>query len=184
MRSHDAEGFGTGSAGLKAGVGNRVNHTKTLGICVGSATLSMVTLTKDFAGNASISGVDIKAHHGNPRQALEDAIKGLNRKDYDKVAVTGRRFRRLVNLTSIPEPEAVEHAFLHVNGKGRHVQAIVSAGSETFLLYMIGRDNRISSVHAGNKCASGTGEFFLQQIKRMGMDIGGCREAVRIRGAL
>ncbi|MEW6333966.1 MAG: acyl-CoA dehydratase activase [Thermodesulfobacteriota bacterium] len=149
-----------------------MNHTKSVGICVGSATLSMVTLTSHFAGNATISGVHIKAHHGNPRQALEDAIGAISGKDFGKVAVTGRRFRRLVNLTSIPEPEAVEYAFLHVNGTGCHVQAIVSAGSETFLLYRIGRDHRISSVHSGNKCASGTGEFFLQQLKRMGMDIG------------
>jgi predicted CoA-substrate-specific enzyme activase len=164
--------YASGGIGSSMRVANRMNHTKSLGICVGSATLSLVTLTRDFAGNTSISGVHVEAHHGNPRLVLEDAIKTLNIKDYDKVAVTGRRFRHLVSLTSIPEPEAVEHAFLHVNGKGLNVRAIVSAGSETFLLYMIGRDNRISSVHAGNKCASGTGEFFLQQIKRMGMDIG------------
>lgn len=172
MQSNHTEGLGTGDAGLKAGARNHTNHTGSAGICVGSATLSMVTLTRDVAGNATVSDIHIKAHHGNPRQALEDAINRLNRKDYGKVAITGRRFRHLVNLTSIPEPEAVEHAFRHVNVKDGNVQAIVSAGSETFLLYRIGRDNRISSVHAGNKCASGTGEFFLQQIKRMGMDIG------------
>jgi len=130
----------------------------------------MVTLTRDIAGNMSIANIHMKPHHGNPLQVLKDAVKTLNRKDYNKVAVTGRKFRHLINLTSISEPEAVEQAFLHTNGQGRNIQAIVSAGNETFLLYLIGRDNRISSVRAGNKCASGTGEFFLQQIKRLGID--------------
>jgi predicted CoA-substrate-specific enzyme activase len=39
------------------------------------------------------------------------------------------------------------------------------------MLYHLGRDGRISTVHAGNKCASGTGEFFLQQIKRIGIGL-------------
>ncbi len=156
---------------------NHSDHIKSLGICIGASTLSMVTLQKDHQGDVSIMDAFIKVHHGNPQQLFESTIATLSLKEYAKVAVTGRKFRHLVNLTSIPEPEAVEEAFLHVNGKGHQVQAIVSAGSETFMLYHLGRDGRISTVHAGNKCASGTGEFFLQQINRIGI---GLEDAVRL----
>ncbi|MDR2693823.1 MAG: fibrobacter succinogenes major paralogous domain-containing protein [Chitinispirillales bacterium] len=45
----------------------------------------------------------------------------------------------------------------------------ISSGGETQLVYVINSKGGISSVHSGNKCASGTGEFFLQQIRRMGL---------------
>ena len=34
---------------------------------------------------------------------------------------------------------------------------------------------RIANVITGNKCASGTGEFFLQQLRRMDVSLGGGR---------
>ncbi len=153
------------------------NHIKSLGICIGASTLSMVTVKRDHRGGVSIEDAFLKVHHGNPEQLFESTIATLPLHEYASVAVTGRKFRHLVNLTSIPEPKAVEEAFLHINGKGAQVQAIVSAGGETFMLYHLGRDGRISTVHAGNKCASGTGEFFLQQIKRIGI---GLEDAVRL----
>jgi activator of 2-hydroxyglutaryl-CoA dehydratase len=137
----------------------------------------MVTVKRDHRGGVSIEDAFLKVHHGNPEQLFESTIATLPLHEYASVAVTGRKFRHLVNLTSIPEPKAVEEAFLHINGKGAQVQAIVSAGGETFMLYHLGRDGRISTVHAGNKCASGTGEFFLQQIKRIGI---GLEDAVRL----
>ena len=155
---------------MKAPSANNRERKKSLGICIGSSTLSLVTLIGD-AGHLSVADVISKPHHGNPQQLFEETLKTIDRREYAKVALTGRKFRHLINMTSIPEPEAVERAFLHINGNDMNIQAIVSAGSETFLLYLIGRDGRISSVHAGNKCASGTGEFFLQQIKRMGIEL-------------
>jgi len=137
----------------------------------------MVTLERTTGGEISIVKVSQEVHHGNPQQTFETAMETLSPKDYAEVAVTGRKFRHLINLTSIPEPKAVEEAFLHLNGKGHHVQAIVSAGSETIMLYLLDRGGRISSVQTGNKCASGTGEFFIQQIKRMGI---GLEDAVRL----
>jgi len=53
----------------------------------------------------------------------------------------------------------------------------MSLGSESFILYQLDEAGAIVGVRAGNKCASGTGEFFLQQIRRM--DIG-VHEASRV----
>lgn len=144
---------------------------KSFGICIGASTLSIVEVSRDGRDEISTGRILRESHYGNPKQALLDTIETLGIDSESGIAVTGRKFRHFVNLTSIPEPEAVEHAFFHVNGNGPHFNAIVSAGGETFLVYVLGRDGRITSIHTGNKCASGTGEFFLQQIKRLGISL-------------
>ncbi|HEX7535226.1 MAG TPA: acyl-CoA dehydratase activase, partial [Syntrophales bacterium] len=108
---------------------------------------------------------------GNPRQALLETLANLDSSAYDRIAITGRKFRHSVNLSSISEPEAVESALFYFNGNGQNLDAIVSAGGETFMVYVLGKDGRICSVQTGNKCASGTGEFFLQQLRRIGMPL-------------
>ena len=35
------------------------------------------------------------------------------------------------------------------------------------MVYHLDDDSRIQGIYTGNKCASGTGEFFLQQLGRM-----------------
>jgi len=140
------------------------------GLCIGASTLSLVKLVQESDGTVSVAHVVRRVHGGNPKDEL---LKLLNQESLDtfsKIAVTGRKFRRLMNLSLLSEPEAVETAYLELYGKNR-VNAIVSAGGETFMVYRLGRDGRISSVQTGNKCASGTGEFFLQQIRRMGITL-------------
>jgi len=144
---------------------------KSFGICIGASTLSIVELFRDGKDEITTGHILRESHYGNPKKALFDTIQKLDIDGATAIAVTGRKFRHFVNLTSIPEPEAVEQAFFHVNGNGPHINAIVSAGGETFLVYVLGRDGRIASVQTGNKCASGTGEFFLQQIKRLGIPL-------------
>jgi activator of 2-hydroxyglutaryl-CoA dehydratase len=145
---------------------------KALGICVGASTISMAGLERKAGGEIATLDVRVEPHHGNPRRYLLELLDDIDASRYDRVSVTGRNFRQFLNLSSIPEPQAVEQALVHLNGRGENLEAVVSAGGETFLVYALGRDGRISTVHTGNKCASGTGEFFLQQIKRLGMDAG------------
>lgn len=144
---------------------------KALGICIGATTLSTVELLAARGGDISTTGVLVKPHNGNPRDTLLETLKELDMDSYSGVAVTGRKFRHFLNLSSISEPEAVEAALFHLNNKGTHFNAVVSAGGETFMVYALGKDGRITSVQTGNKCASGTGEFFLQQIRRMGISV-------------
>jgi len=143
----------------------------SIGICMGASTLSIVRLRKDKDGKISITDTNVTSHHGNPQKVLIEAIKKLNIDGVSRIAVTGRKFSQSVNLTSIPEPEATENAFSRLNGQKTHYNAIVSAGGETFMVYALGKDGKISTVQAGNKCASGTGEFFLQQIGRIGISM-------------
>ncbi len=66
----------------------------------------------------------------------------------------------------------MEHAYRFVKPDGVDCPAIVSAGGETFMAYTLNGNGQVSNVVTGNKCASGTGEFFLQQLRRMNVDIG------------
>ena len=144
---------------------------ESLGICIGATTLSTVGLLADRNGSISTTDIFIEPHNGNPQETLLKTLKELNINNYSRIAVTGRKFRHFVNLSSISEPEAVEIALLHLNGEGKRLNAVVSTGGETFMVYALGKNGRITSVQTGNKCASGTGEFFLQQIRRMGISV-------------
>ncbi|MDD5475992.1 MAG: acyl-CoA dehydratase activase, partial [Syntrophales bacterium] len=143
----------------------------TLGICVGASTLSMVELVLDSEGKTSVSTVITELHHGNPSDLFMKKLAASEPGRFDRIAVTGRAFRNFINLSSISEPEAVERALHHVNGHGESCTAVVSAGGENFIIYFLDKDGAISSIQSGNKCASGTGEFFLQQIGRMGLTL-------------
>ena len=124
-------------------------NLKCLGICVGSSTLTMVTIIRGNGEKISVTDIFRESHHGNPRNALEQAIRSLNPAEYGKAAITGQKLRHLVNMTSIPEPKAIERAFCYVNGNKKGVQAVVSAGSETFMVYRLDRDGRIRSRQCG-----------------------------------
>lgn len=142
---------------------------QSTGICLGAATLSLVTVEKDGRG-VNIIDSNSTPHEGNPRSAL---LQNLNQEESMCLCVTGRKFRHLLDLPNISEPEAVELACQYTmenNIRQTPVDGVVTAGSETFIFYELNSSGEIRNVYTGNKCASGSGEFFLQQIKRMGLN--------------
>jgi predicted CoA-substrate-specific enzyme activase len=143
---------------------------KSIGICFGATTMQAVALVTDDEVR-SVERVWRIAHEGNPKRVLLDFLGDIDLVDIDSIAVTGRNFRQCVRLNSISEPEALEYALRAEYGESGYPGLVISSGGETQLVYKIGRQGGILSVHSGNKCASGTGEFFLQQIRRMGMTI-------------
>jgi len=135
------------------------------GICIGAVTLSAVQLTR-HPDRPVVTARHALPHAGDPRGTLagflgEHALEG-------SVAITGRRLAQGINLTLISEPMAVERAyrFLH-DPTTPHAPAIVSAGGDTFLAYLPDATGHVMNLVSGNKCASGTGEFFLQQLARL-----------------
>jgi predicted CoA-substrate-specific enzyme activase len=155
----------------------RPNIFRTLGICIGASTVSIVQVAKEqasFVGNPKkkrnkprVIEYSVHPHEGDPKRILQSVLDKLDLNSFDSVAATGRKFCEFVNLTSISEPEAVEYAYGFVKPQDVSCQAVVSAGGETTMVYVMNRFGRISNVLTGNKCASGTGEFFLQQLRRM-----------------
>lgn len=149
----------------------------SVGICLGSTTFTMVELSSENGG-VKILNVITEEHQGDPKGCFSKYAGGY---DFNGkfVGVTGRKFRNILNFKSIIEPEAVEYAYRFINDENINYDAIVSAGGETFMIYDIDNKGRIAGVSSGNKCASGTGEFFMQQIKRMNIDID---EAISLAG--
>lgn len=139
------------------------DRTESLGICIGASTISAVWLSKSPA-RIQLLKTERITHHGNPKSEIIDLLKKNQAKN---ITVTGRKFRSIVNLTSVSEPVAIELAYNHLN---YDADLIVSVGGENFIVYDIDSRGLISKPYTGNKCASGTGEFFLQQVKRMNLD--------------
>jgi predicted CoA-substrate-specific enzyme activase len=152
---------------------------KALGLCLGASTVSLVQieldrdLMSDSAGKTRPRIIDyaLYPHEGDPKQTVIKAFDQIDPESFDKIAATGRKFRKFVNLSSIPEPQAVELAYPYVKPDNVNCPAVVSAGGETFMVYALDGSGRISNVITGNKCASGTGEFFLQQLRRMNVTL-------------
>ncbi len=149
------------------------SNINSLGICLGASTVSLVWMELEQGRDGEnktkprLVKYSLHSHEGNPKQTLLSALKSLDMNSYDRIAVTGRRLHKFVNLSSISEPEAVEYAYRFVKPADVTCPAVVSAGGETFMIYVMDDQGQISNVLTGNKCASGTGEFFLQQLRRM-----------------
>nr|MDA8405230.1 activase [Desulfobacteraceae bacterium] len=160
---------------------HRKTTLKGLGICIGASTISVVQVegrlpdgTEDFFDPSDgIKIIDSASHYhdGNPKHLMESILAELDLRGFDRIAATGRRFRHFVPFSTISEPEAVEYAYQFVKPLDVDCPAVVSAGGETFMAYVMNRKGRISNVLTGNKCASGTGEFFMQQLRRMNVSL-------------
>ena len=144
---------------------------KTLGLCIGASNIGLVLLERGADRQVRILDTKTRPHEGNPRSTIASLVDEKLLGDVERIAVTGRKLRSKLNASSIPEPEAVEHAYRYLQSLGHKADVIVSAGGETFMAYKLDREGRITNVFTGNKCASGTGEFFLQQIKRMNLSV-------------
>jgi CoA-substrate-specific enzyme activase, putative len=152
---------------------------RSLGICLGATNIKVVELVQDDAG-VRVARTIVRGHESNPREVFTGLLRELDIDQFDYGMLTGRKFRDIVNANSITEPEAVEFALDFTKKESPDATgcpAIASLGAENFLVYILNKDGAIATVETGNKCASGTGEFFLQQIRRMDIS---ADEAVRL----
>lgn len=139
------------------------------GFSLGASSVGMVLLEEGPDGPV-IARSASRPHEGDPGYVLQQCLDRLE-PSCGLAAATGRKFRERLNLDTLPEPEAVERAYAFLRSRHPGVEAIVSAGGETFMVYELDRLGRIVNVHTGDKCASGTGDFFLQQLKRMDLRV-------------
>jgi predicted CoA-substrate-specific enzyme activase len=150
------------------------DNIRAWGVCLGASTISVVQVAMDSVDPRSRPRVvthGLYTHGGDPKSTLLKAFREISPRKEDKIAATGRKFRSFVNLSAISEPEAVEHAYHYTRPEEVSCPAVVSAGGETFMVYQLNDTGQISNVITGNKCASGTGEFFLQQLRRMDVSL-------------
>ena len=131
-----------------------------VGINIGALTVKVVALGKE--GQIA----RIVPHQGRPRQVLDGLLAEAEFAEAEAFGVSGA-------LGQIPEVTAVQRALREVEGT---FDAVASLGGEAFLVYTL-TDGRITNVLSHNRCAAGSGEFFVQQIGRMGL---GLDEAIRL----
>jgi len=148
------------------------------GICMGASNIKIVE-TGVNDGSIEIEKSLSRSHEGDVKKTLKELIAENNLSD-KKIAVTGRKFKSLVQAPSISEPEATELAYEYISDGYENIDAIISAGGETFMVYELDDRGKMINVHTGSKCAAGTGEFFLQQIKRMGLTLEEATDLARV----
>ena len=125
-----------------------------MGINIGALSVKVVALRPD--GRT----VNVASHQGRPLEVLEKTLSQLEFAGAEFFSVSGQRGH-------ISELAAIQRALQEV---GTEFDAVASLGGESFLVYSL-TAGKITNVVSHNKCAAGSGEFFVQQISRMGLSI-------------
>jgi len=139
--------------------------TRTLGIDIGSVTVKVCLLEEDGTLRHAII-----PHEGDLETALAAAFEqtGVRTGPVPLAMVTGGTGRKRLALPDLIAPLAIEAGIA-----AQHItpRAVVSMGGEDMVVYLLNDAGHIQTSYAGNKCASGTGEFFRQQLGRMALSL-------------
>jgi len=136
---------------------------QSLGIHIGSSSVKLVCMD-----NENILWSVVEPHEGNFIMTLKKILSDQNVACGIKTLVTGTEGRNLLQIKNLIEPICIEESLQHLNYS---VHALVSMGGENLVVYTIDQNQKIVTSFSGNKCASGTGEFFKQQLARMNMTL-------------
>ncbi|MCK5673726.1 MAG: activase, partial [Spirochaetales bacterium] len=136
---------------------------QSLGINIGSSSLKIVLLE-----DKKVKWSEVVLHEGNFYAATEEILNSHKLPADLKSLVTGTEGRFLFNISNVIEPLCIESALNQLN---KNVDAVVTMGGEDLIVYTVDSENKIINNFSGSKCASGTGEFFKQQLGRMDMTL-------------
>ncbi|AFG36225.1 acyl-CoA dehydratase activase [Spirochaeta africana] len=150
-----------------------ISADRSIGINVGSSSVKIVQLEGDrIVYSASVP------HDGEfaetAKRILGELTADGNGVRGSAALVTGTEGRFLFKLKNTVEPVCVEAALAGLrkeNETGLQPDAVVSLGGEDLVVYTLDANGRIVTSFSGSKCASGTGEFFKQQLGRMDMGL-------------
>jgi predicted CoA-substrate-specific enzyme activase len=136
---------------------------KTCGINIGSSSVKVAVLD---SGRLVFSAAI--AHEGDVRRTLNRILHQASVKPGIRTLVTGNEGRKQIRVKGVIEAVALQET---LRLKGIQCQAVVAMGGEDLVVYVLDEQYHIRNSFSGNKCASGTGEFFKQQLKRMNLDL-------------
>jgi predicted CoA-substrate-specific enzyme activase len=166
VQIHSSE---TNSSVFASKPGSLANQ-EAIGICLGASTVSFVKLRVNNQNSVEIVDSLSVSHQGNPKNVFLENLRIMAEPGIP-VVVTGRKFRNLIKLSSISESEATEYAVSMFMNRGREFSAVASLGAEIFVVYALDEHGKIRKLISKNQCASGTGDFFMQQIGRMNLSV-------------
>ncbi|MCE9563725.1 MAG: acyl-CoA dehydratase activase [Planctomycetes bacterium] len=124
-----------------------------VGVNIGALTVKVVALRGENKNAKVVS------HQGRPLEVLKEVL-AAEFTDGEYFAVSGQ-------LGHLSEVVAIQRALQELDSK---FNAVASLGGESFLVYFVAQ-GRVINVLSHNKCAAGSGEFFVQQIGRMGLSM-------------
>jgi len=136
---------------------------RSLGINVGSSSIKLALLE-----NNKLIWSIVLPHDGDLPGTFKTAIKEGNIEEGIISLVTGTEGRYLFNINSTVDTFCLEEA---LKESGEQVDAVVTMGGEDLVVYTVNKNGKIQNNFSGSKCASGTGEFFKQQLGRMDMKL-------------
>lgn len=129
----------------------------SLGINIGSSNVKVTMLEGD-----NILWSKVEPHEGNFLETLHTILSAKKIPAGICALACGTEGRHLLNINSVIEPLCIEEALQQLNYEA---DAVVSLGGEDLAVYTIdNKTKKIITSFSGNKCASGTGEFFKQQL--------------------
>ncbi len=134
-----------------------------LGIDVGSTSVKACLVR----GGTEVWS-EVRAHDGDVAGAARGLLRERAVPAGTPAVVTGGEGRRQFRLEEVIPAVALEQA---IRALELEVAAVVSVGGEDLAVYALDQSGRIVGTYAGNKCASGTGEFFAQQLARMDLTL-------------
>jgi predicted CoA-substrate-specific enzyme activase len=131
---------------------------------LGSVTIRRVRLDETGA-----AGVQSRRHGGNLEGTIRTMLAESDGAAEATVGatVTGPLAASLFDLPYLPEPVSIEKA---LEGLQLKPDIVLSLGGESFVVYCL-HDGRVRKMAASNRCAAGSGEFIVQQLGRMGMEL-------------
>jgi predicted CoA-substrate-specific enzyme activase len=102
-------------------------------------------------------------HEGKPIEKVREILEGGGGERERRIVITGAAAKSLLNLPYRSETECYERA---VSYHRLSPDILVSLGGESFSVYPM-KEGLIRNMISTSKCAAGTGEFVVQQFKRM-----------------
>ncbi|MBN2155357.1 MAG: hypothetical protein JW776_04895 [Candidatus Lokiarchaeota archaeon] len=129
-----------------------------IGVNIGSVSVNVVSI--DSQNNVRLTK---KPHQGKPQEILttilSQAYPENSQKNY--YGVCG-------SFGDISEIESIERA---ISEENKPFDLVLSLGGEAFVLYVLNEQHHIVNSLSHDKCAAGSGEFFLQQIERLALSL-------------
>ncbi|TET81419.1 MAG: hypothetical protein E3J43_00810, partial [Candidatus Heimdallarchaeota archaeon] len=126
--------------------------SKYVGVNIGSVSVNVVSVNE----NMNVQTYK-QPHLGKPKEVLDQIIEQNIDGNDCFYNVSG-------SFGEISEIVAVERA---INSYDEEFDVVVSLGGEAFVLYVLSKESHILNVLSHDKCAAGSGEFFVQQIDRL-----------------
>ena len=136
---------------------------KTCGINIGASSIKVVVQDEGTVVHA-----EVRAHEGDVRKTVLALLANPAITPGMPALATANNGLQTMQVKGVIEAVAIQ-AMLQQHDYS--CRAVVSMGGEDLMVFAVNEHGRIVNSFSGNKCASGTGEFFRQQLKRMDLEL-------------